>query len=252
MARQRGARKVPEQRCQNIYDMHCIGVRIKAMSKHYNTPYSTVCNILRRHKRLKDVSKKRMARPRKLSPRGMRLLQRYVIEYCFDPLYVTDARFNAYFKLQLSVSTFKQAPRRMDIQYYVAIQKPYLSKRNIAKRIIWVRTHQHWTVQQGSNVMYTDNYSFTVRPTKNRLHVRRQRGQRLSARYNVSTFKSGFQDFLCMDGHLSYALLDVSISICIGLSLITTFYHLCLTCTVVLLPLFYRRATEDRQVEVHL
>ena len=123
----------------------------------------------------------------------MRLLQIYVIEYCFDNLYVIAARFNAYTKLQLSFSTIKRALRRMDIQCYVSIQKPYFSKSNIAKRIIWASTHQHWTVQQWSNVVFTDDSSFTDRPTKNRLRVRRHRGQRLAARYIVPTFKSGFQ-----------------------------------------------------------
>ena len=78
----------------------------------------------------------------------MHLLQRYVLIYCFDPLYVIAARFNEYTKLQLSASTIKRALRRMDIQCYVAIEKPYLSKRNIAKRIIKARTHHHCTVQQ--------------------------------------------------------------------------------------------------------
>ena len=78
MARQKGASKVPEHRCQSIYDMQWIGVRIKNMSMHYRMSYSTVCSIVRRYKRLKDASKKRIGRPRKLSPRGMQLFQRYV------------------------------------------------------------------------------------------------------------------------------------------------------------------------------
>ena len=41
--------------------------------------------------------------------------------------------------------------------------------------------------------MHTDESAFTVRPTKNRLLVRRHRGQRLHPRFIVPTFKSGFQ-----------------------------------------------------------
>ena len=127
----------------------------------YSTQYCTTLQKIER------CIQKRMDRHRKLSPRGMRLLQRYVVEYCFDPLHVIAARFNEYNKLQLSVRTIKRALRRMGIHWYVAIQKLYLSKRNIAERVIRARTHQHWTVQLWSNVMFTDGSSFTDSPTKN-------------------------------------------------------------------------------------
>ena len=179
----------------------------------------------------------------------MRLLQRYVIEYCFDPLNVIAARFNEYTRQQLSASTIKRALRRMDIQCYVAIQKPYLSKRNIDKRIIWERTEQHWAVQQWSNAMLTDESSFTVVQqiiyfvcggTVDKDWMQDTLSQ--LSNHDFRLFLCG-EYFLCTNELLSCALLEVPISMRIELLLITTFYHLCITCTADLLPLFYSRTT---------
>ena len=76
---------------------------------------------------------------------------------------------------------------------YVAIQKPFLYKKNIAQRIVWVRNHEYWTQTQWFNVMYTDESSFSVRLKKNCLLVWRHHGQRMCQQYTVPTFKSGYQ-----------------------------------------------------------
>ena len=60
-------------------------------------------------------------------------------------------------------------------------------------RVTWARQHINWTITQWSNVAFTDEASFTVRPVKNRLTVWRHRGSRLQPRNIVPTFKSGYQ-----------------------------------------------------------
>ena len=37
--------------------------------------------------------------------------------------------------------------------------------------VTWTRKHINWTIKQWSNVAFTDEASFTVRPVKNRLTV---------------------------------------------------------------------------------
>ena len=76
---------------------------------------------------------------------------------------------------------------------YIAVQKPFLSKKNIAARILWRRTHASWTMKQWATVAFTDESYFTVHPVKNLLHVRRHQGRRLHPHYVVPTFKSGYQ-----------------------------------------------------------
>lgn len=193
MGRTKGARTVPRETCKAIYDMSRIGVKHVDIAEYYGIKKSTVSNILRRIRQNHNAITKKRGRKRKLSDRGMRLFQRYMFEGCFDPLFVIVGRFNQTTSLQISVGTARRYVKLLNLQSYVAVQKPFLSKKNIAARIIWARTHEHWTQKQWANVMFTDESSFTVRPKKNRMHVWRHRGQRLRTKFMVATFKSGYK-----------------------------------------------------------
>ena len=46
---------------------------------------------------------------------------------------------------------------------------------------------------QWSNVMFTYDSCFAVRPVKNILHVWRHEGKRMNPKFVVSSFKSGYQ-----------------------------------------------------------
>ena len=192
MPRQRGTKSVKTERCKTIYDMYCIGVLVLDISKYYGMKRPTVSNIIRREKQKKlQVTMKKRGRNRKLSERGMRLFRNYVLDNCFDPLYVIVTKFNATTGLQLSERTGRRYVRILKMNSNIAIQKPFISTKIMASRILWARTHKDWTLSQWSNVLFTDESSFSVRPLKNRLRVWRHKGCRLQHRHVVPTFKSG-------------------------------------------------------------
>ena len=170
--RTRGAKCVPKQRCKTIYDIYCIDVRVKDIAEYCCMKQPTVSNIFRRLRtiNMKPVQKK-MGRKPKLSERGMRLLRRYILDNKFEPLYTIAARFNDSIGLNLLARTVRRYMRKLKMNWYIAVQKPYLSTKNIAARILWARTHEEWTHTRWSNVLFTDESSFTVRPVKNRLRV---------------------------------------------------------------------------------
>ena len=107
----------------------------------------------------KFIAKKRSPKL-KLSPRGLHLFRRYVLHYCHDPMYRFAARFNAASGVQLFERTGRRYLRKMNMQGYIAIQKPFLSKNNIAARITCANTHQHWNQEQWSYVIFTDESCF--------------------------------------------------------------------------------------------
>ena len=116
---------------------------------------------------------------RKLSSRGLHLFHKHVLQYCYEPLYAIVARFTETTGIQISKSTGHRYIRSLKMGCFIAIQKPYLSKKNIHRRIVWARTHKSWTQEIWSRVMLTDESCFYVRLKKNRLYVRRHKGQRL-------------------------------------------------------------------------
>ena len=121
---------MPEERCRTIYEMLCIGVRNKGIALHYSISRTTVNNIVSRMKKnYIRIGLKKMGRRRKLSERGMRLLQRYILEHCFEPLHVIKGSFNEATNLDLSVITIRRYIRKMHLSSYIAIQKPFTSKK---------------------------------------------------------------------------------------------------------------------------
>ncbi len=92
--------------------MYCVGVRVKNVCEYYRMKQPTVSNIIRRYRKSEQtIVKKKIGRPRKLSSRGMRLLQKYIyciLDNCSDPLYITASKFNATTKLQLSESIVRR------------------------------------------------------------------------------------------------------------------------------------------------
>ena len=115
------------------------------------------------------------------------------MENCFKPLHTIVACFNAYTGLNLSERSGRRYMKLLKMSSCIAVQKPFLSKKNIDARILWARTHKNWSLNQWGKVAFTDESCFTVRPTRNRLRVWRLRGTRLIQENFVPTFKSGYQ-----------------------------------------------------------
>ena len=116
MARKKGAKCVPKHKSKTIYEMWCIGVKQCQIVAHYNMPKSTVPSMISRFKRAsKTKSIKKQGRPRKLFQRGMRMLRKYLLDYCFDPLYVILGRFSAQTKITLSERTGRRYIRMLKI-----------------------------------------------------------------------------------------------------------------------------------------
>ena len=121
------AKFVPKNRCQTIYDMSSIGVRNSNIARYYNMPRSTDANILFRYlNSVKQERKKKMGRKLKLSKRVMQLLQRYVLNNSYESLHAIAARFNDTTGLCVGVWTVRHYIKRMKMERYVAVQKPFL------------------------------------------------------------------------------------------------------------------------------
>lgn len=123
----------------------------------------------------------------------MRALKKYALDYRHEPLYVITARFNAHTSLQLGTRTVFRYIRKLNMNGFIAVQKPFLSKKNISRGILCARTHPDWTLGQCSRVKLTDESRFDVSLMKNRQGIWRCLGVRMRQPKIVPTFKSGYQ-----------------------------------------------------------
>ena len=157
MARPKGSKCVPKERCKAIYDMYCVGVLPKDICAYYGLARKTVSAIIRRLRSSNGKSTvRKQGRPKKLSERGMRLFHKYLLANCFDPLHVIVAKFNTYTGLELSERSGRRYVRRLNMNSHIAIQKPFLSAKNLSSRILWARTHRMRTLNQWAQVIFTD------------------------------------------------------------------------------------------------
>ncbi len=72
------------------------------------------------------------------------------------------------------------------------MEEPYLTEKHIASRLNWAITWRNWMTIDWGKVMFSDESSFTVRPTKLCARVWRKEGTRYNPSNLVPTFKSGY------------------------------------------------------------
>ena len=193
MPRKKGAKTVLVAMREAMYAMSLLGVRNCEIALHHHVHRSTVSHIIRQQRITKKTCIKKRGCKRKSSERGLHLFHRYVRDYCFEPLYIVLARFKTTTGMELCTSTGKRYIKLLKMECFIAIQKPFLSKKNVTRRVLWARMHENWILEQWSQVAFTDESSFAWRLRQNRLYVRRVRGKRLHQNYIVPTFKSGYQ-----------------------------------------------------------
>ena len=77
-----------------------------------------------------------MGRRSILSERGMRIWHKYVLQYCTEPFNNTVQRFNGATGYKICEKTGRRYVRKLKMDSFVAIQKPYLSNKNCNARIV--------------------------------------------------------------------------------------------------------------------
>lgn len=193
MGRRAGSKNLSKELKSKICDLSRAGHTPTYIAQFYKVSRNTVKGIIRCSKLQKiEGVKKKPGRKHKLGPRCIRRLLNYVRDNNRQPLFVIATRFRTKDGVKLSERTIRRYLHKNGVNSYVAASKPYLSTKHITVRLNWCVIRQQWSIQQWSKVAFTDESSFTLRPTKNYARVWRQQGTRYAAKNVVPTFKSGF------------------------------------------------------------
>lgn len=115
----------PNEKCKKIYVMSWLGVRVSTIALHYKITQPTVSNIIRQLRMLTAQKRvKKMRRKRKLSEKGIRLLDRYGVDNFHEPLYTIIDRFNATTRLLMSKRIDRNYISRLNMDCYIVFQQP--------------------------------------------------------------------------------------------------------------------------------
>jgi transposase len=117
-----------------------------------NVPKSTVEDIKQRKT---GVSKPRTGRPKKVSPRTIRQLIRFIrINKATRRFSLTQLK--KIFRLNVHENTIQRALNEAGYNRRIARRCVFLNKRDRARRLKFAKEHLHWTVEDWKRVLFSD------------------------------------------------------------------------------------------------
>lgn len=93
--------------------------------------------------------------------------------------------------LNISVHTARRRLRAAELYARRPAKKPFISEKNRKARLAFARRYQHWTKDDWSKVLWSDESKFNLFNSDGIRYVRRPIGQRFNPKYQVSTVKHG-------------------------------------------------------------
>ena len=95
------------------------------------------------------------------------------------------------YQLQCSVATTKRRLRCHNLFGRRPAKKPLISAKNRKARLKFAKEHLHWTVKDWSKILWTDESKFMMFGSDGIKYIRRPKGKRYDARYQLPTVKHG-------------------------------------------------------------
>jgi len=177
-------RKMVIVRAKEGYSQRKIAANLKISRR-------AVQNIIKKYKNFKTVEDlPRSGRKRSYTDRDLRNLIRLSQVNPF----LTARELRDQWK-NVSIETVKGLLRKKKLFGHIAARFPFLSKKQIKKRMEWAVQYGTWTNDQWSKLIFSDECSIQLKPTR-RVYVRRISGQRYSKSYTIKTVKQGGKSFM--------------------------------------------------------
>lgn len=175
-----------------IIAYHKSGTSNRQIAKKMKIPHATVdYNIKKYRESGSFLNKRRSGRPRATTSADDR---RIVVTSKLNRRKTAPeitAELNVGRPKPVSVSTVKRRLQKAGLHGRIAMKKPLLRKQNKQKRLKWAREHQHWTIEEWKNVLWTDESKFELFGTRRRVFVRRSVGERTREECIAATVKHG-------------------------------------------------------------
>lgn len=175
-----------------IIGCHLANLSIRQISKKLDLPKSTIGNVLTRWKTEGNVqTKSRTGRPRKLTERGRRSLNRIVTKSRRMSLDTVTSEFQASTGVAACPNTVRNELHSMGFRGSAAAHKPLISPANAKHRMEWCKERKSWTVDRWKSILWSDESCFSLFGSDGRVWVWRKIGERFLSDCIIPTVKFG-------------------------------------------------------------
>lgn len=166
------------------------GYSCRQIAKRLGCSKSTVGNILRKSKdrgHLKDL--KACGRPKLTSLKIDDIIVNKSKADRFKTVPMIVAEMWQEHGLDISASTIGRRLRKAGLLGRKPRKKPWLTARHKNARLMFAMQHRHWTVEQWSKVLFTDESRFSPFKSDGRVYVRRMVGEEFNDNCIMPTIK---------------------------------------------------------------
>jgi transposase len=193
-----------------IIEMHASGHSFRSIGRYLDRDKTMISNMIKKWKEENTLDRaKGSGRPRKTSPNTDRFIVRCVKANRFTT--IPDLLTNSALA-NLSMTTIRRRIHESgEFQSYWAARKPLLTPINKAKRLAWCKARVNWTVDQWSNIIWSDESPYVLRYNAKR-RVWRRHNERYSDQCVMRTVKHDVKIMVwgcfCAHGVGSLTLVD--------------------------------------------
>lgn len=177
---------------QVIIRLHERGTGPKKISDITKFNENTVKTIIGKWKRTGAVTNMpRIGRPRITTDRvDRKIVKTAILNRGISKRNLT-LQTNNECETHISISTVRRRLHENNLKGRRARRKPWLSKKNIARRLKWAKLHSGWTSVEWSKVLWSDESKFCLFPNKGVKYVWRKPGEETRKECLVPTVKHG-------------------------------------------------------------
>lgn len=155
-----------------------------------NIAESTLRDAIRRHRETGLLTRRPgSGRPRATTRRDDRFVQLYSLRNRAASAVATTQRLRAVRGVDVSAETVRRRLREYGLAAYRPAQGPLLTAQHKRERLQFAQDHLNWTVEDWSNVLFTDESRFALFMSDGRQMIYRRRGER----YAPSNFAQNVQ-----------------------------------------------------------
>ena len=168
------------------------GLSLREISRIVGCHYSIISRVLKKFEIEGTVQKsRRSGRPKKLDPRGERMVTRVAKCHRFDKLSViTDELNNSYPGTNITIRCLKRILHKYGMQSHARKRKLFLSLENRKQRVQWSKVLNDWQVKDWQNVVFLDECRFSLSNESKMMRVWRKTNENENPQYFAPKFSN--------------------------------------------------------------